>query len=346
LDGLPEIVGHGRGVESETAEAQEPDGCTRPVFRIASTLDTKRIAAISAYPRAVLVFGPHAVAADVTASLDALARHAPSTITANIVFTEDVAAFEELLANDRLFYVCRGELSARDLDALIDGALLTKHADATPDHFLRADHLRRIALAQSVAELAEALRASVAGAVEAGHARCVLFDAERQVLWTPNESDGDSPAVGLVSFIHRTGAVVCLPRAGGDPRFDAALDDPHGAPTDRFLGVPIRANGAVMAVLVAVRPAQQPAFEPREIAAMEAVAAHASPYVAAWLAEAGEAESVFRRRALRELEHPIAAGPEPLRLEPAWMQRASWVAIAMFVAVVIALLFAWKGVAP
>ena len=72
------------------------------------------------------------------------------------------------------------------------------------------------------------------------------------------------------------------------PRFDPDLDNPHGEPTDRFLGVPIRASrGAVTAVLVALRSASA-AFEPLEIAAMEAIAAHASPYVAAWLLEAEE----------------------------------------------------------
>ena len=91
-----------------------------------------------------------------------------------------------------------------------------------------------------------------------------------------------------------------------------------------------------MAVLVALRRAAEPPFEPLEIAAAEAVAAHASPYLAAWLLE--PEESPFRLRALRELEQPLTSGPEPLRLDRTWTRRAGWLVVATFVVVLLALL--------
>lgn len=285
----------------------------------------------------VLVFGPGAFASDVTASLDALA---PQTATAIVLTTrEQLADFQELIDSDRIFYLACGELPERELDALIESARSPKQQSATPDRFLGAVNLRRIAIAQNVNELADALRAAAANTVDAERTRCVLFDRARNALWVPNESDGESTAVGLVSFILRTGATVCVPRLCDDVRFDLDLD---GEPSDRFVGVPVYADGSPAAVLVATRSALQPTFEPVDVAAMEVLAAHASPYIAAWLGEPTDSSTPFRRHALRELDHPMSAGAEPLQLEQSWMRRASW----LFVATSIALLFAfaaWKG---
>jgi hypothetical protein len=320
----------------------QPDGCTRPVFRVASAIDAAWWDTVAAHARAVVVFGPGALAADVTASLDALAQHAPHTVCASIVLTTDdrLAEFQELIDADRIFYLSRGELSERDLDALIESALQEKPPHVSLDDYLSADSLRRLALAQSVAELAAALRTAITKAVDAERSRCIFYDSDRHALWIPNESEGESSAVGLVSFIFRTGSAVCLSRLGDDARFDHDLDNPDGDAFDRFLGVPVRTGGgAVMAVLVAVRPASERPFEPLEIAALEAVAAHASPYVAAWLVDADESESPFRRNALRELDAPITAGPEPLRLDPRWTRRASSLAVAALIAALLALVF-------
>jgi hypothetical protein len=69
---------------------------------------------------------------------------------------------------------------------------------------------------------------------------------------------------------------------------------------------------------------------------MEALAAHASPYAAAWL---GDTDSIgpFRRGALRAVEQPPGSASEPLQLEPAWMRRATW----LFFTTLLALLAAF-----
>ena len=343
MDGLVGSRVPGHGSESDPAEPGEPGQCSPRVFRLESKPGHERIAAIGNYDRAVLVFGPNASAAEVTAWLDALAQQAPNTACTNIVLApkERIAEFQELIDADRLFYLSRGVLRERDLDALIESALSSQRSDVSLDRHPSANDLRRMALAQSVSELADALRSAAGNAVRAERTRCVLFDRQRQVLWTPNEpGQGESPAVGLVSFIQRTGMTVCLPRLGDDPRFDLDLDNPYGASSDRFLGVPIRAGrGATMAVLVVVRPAQEPPFEPLDIAEMEAIAAHAGPYVTSWLVGSEEADGPFRSSALRALDQPLTAGPEPLRLEAKWMRRTPWLAIAAFAAFVLALAF-------
>ncbi len=319
-------------------------GCTRPVFRIPLRLEAERIPAIAIHPHAVAVFGPRACAPDVEASLDALARHAPRTVCAPIVLTSpaQLHSFQELIDGDRLFYLACNDLSQRDLDALIDSALDGRPAGVSLDRPLDAASLRRMAVAQSVAELADAMRVSAAAAAGAERTRCALFDRERQAFWIPGESDAESAAVGLTSFVLRTGATACVSRIGDDPRCDPGLDDPGGSPSDRFLAVPVHASGEVLAVLVAIRSSDAPPFEPRDVAAMEAVAFHASPYVAAWLGDSPYSGGPFRHRALRAADQQLGAGAEPLRLDSVWMRSATWLFVAALLALLAALL-ALKG---
>lgn len=311
-------------------------------FRIAASIDADCVAAIREQVRAVLVFGPDARAAHVAASLALLGDHAARCRSIVLASRDRLADFQELIDADRIFYLAAGELAESDLDALIAGALDAIPAPDSLDHFLTAGALRRMALAQSVAELADALRDAILKTANADRARCVLFDDEREVLWVPHESEGESAAAGLVGFILRTGISVSVPRAGDDARFDAGLDDPGGSAADRFLGVPVHAGGAVLAVLVAVRGPNAAPFEPFDAAALEALAAHASPYLATWLTDPA---TPYRAEALRAREQPAGAFPEPLRLEPAWARRATWFVLASF-AVLVAALVLGKGWLP
>lgn len=296
--------------------------CTRPIFRVPPRAGAEQIGHIRSHPNAVLVFGPNASASDVTDTLDEL----QDTPCSAIVLTgrESLSDFQRLVDGDRLFYLACGELPARELDALIDSALGERKPAATLDRYVNAASVRRIALAQSVVELTNALRAAAAATVAAERTRCVLYDSERGTLWVPNESAGESPAAGLVSFIFRTGLTVCLPHLDGDARFDRDLDNPEGDAADRFLGVPLCAGGKVVAVLTAMRSDHASPFEQLDIAAMEALASHASPYAAAWLDDTPNAGGPFRVRALRAVEQPPGAASEPLHLESAWMRRATW----------------------
>lgn len=315
----------------------------QPLFRIASALDSAQIGAIRGHERAVLVFGPGATAREVTVALETLAELAPRTHCLNIVLAEreQLADFQPLIDADRLFYLACGELPERELDALIDGARGARGREHSLDLFLAADDLRRLALAQSVTDLADALQTAAGNAVNARRSRCLLLDRERNALWTPSETgEEESAAVGLVSFILRSSSTVCLSRLAGDPRVDLDVDNPDGTLADRFLGVPVRAGrGAIVAVLVALRPGHEPPFEPLDITILEALAAHASPYLGSWLLDTPA--SPFRTNALRELDQPLAAGPEPLRLDARWSRNAPWLALATFAALLLAL--ALKG---
>ena len=237
------------------------------------------------------------------------------------------------------------------------------------DQVLDAEILRRLALARALDDLTDALAAAAARAVDSvgavgasstPRAHCLLVDRQNQALRPSSASAplpadpadpaapadsadradlteveiGHTPAVGLAGFVARTAVTLCLARVGEDPRFDPEVDAPDGRPDDRFLAVPVlTGRGEVAAVLVALRRGDEPQFEPRDVAALETVAAHAAPYLAPSLAEAGAGpsgstpsadtadgapgvprpEGPFRERALRELENPGGKAAPPLR---------------------------------
>lgn len=307
---------------------------------------------VGSYPGAILCFGPGSSPERVRTVLASLEQEAPRTpfLSVALAGTDDLGAFQDLIDDDRLFYLSRGPLSDRDLAGLLEGAagalarrMHRQAPRAAPDSSLPVDTLRQLALARTLGELAATTVAAVSQAAGAQRGRCLLYDPQRQAVWSPGEGDdpetaGESPAVGLVSFILRSGQTVCLPRAGEDPRFDPDLDNPEGNPADRFLGVPVRnAEGDTVAVLAALRDAQQPPFEPREIAALEAVASQVSPYLAAWVPAAAPS-GPFRERALRERD--LAMTPlEPLRLTPAWTRWTWWLLMAALAAGLLALIF-------
>ncbi|MCU1228617.1 MAG: hypothetical protein JWO97_1501 [Acidobacteria bacterium] len=312
---------------------------TQPLYRIKSVIDRVQLDAIGENEQAVLVFGPGAVARDVSAVLDLLAEKSTRCTSIVLSSRDQLADFQPLIDTDRLFYLSCGDLPERELDALIDAARMTDGRDAPADLFLPAEDLRRMATAENVADVADAVERAIASVVETRRSRCVLFEREQHVLWSPGDaSEEASAAVGLVSFIVRTGMTVCLSRLAGDPRVDLDLDNPDGDSSDRFLGVPVRAaRGAIVAVLVALRPEHESPFQPAEVAMLEALAAHASPYLATWLVQTPG--SPFRHNALRELDQPLLAGSEPLRINAAWTRGTPWLAVATIAALLLALLF-------
>jgi hypothetical protein len=276
----------------------------------------------------------------VSAVLDLLAEKSTRCTSIVLSARDQLADFQPLIDTDRLFYLSCGDLPECQLDALIDGARAIDGREEPADLFLPSEDLRRMATAENVAEVADAVERAIGSVVETRRSRCVLFEREQHVLWSPGDaSEEASAAVGLVSFIVRTGMTVCLERLAGDPRVDLDLDNPDGDSSDHFLGVPVRAaRGAIVAVLIALRPEHDSPFQPAEVAMLEAVAAHASPYLATWLVQTPG--SPFRHNALRELDQPLLAGAEPLRLNAAWTRSTPWLALATVAAVLLALLFA------
>ena len=97
--------------------------------------------------------------------------------------------------------------------------------------------LRRLSLLDDPEQIADLVAEAARDLVRAERAYFLVFDAEKEELWA-REPDGaarryESAAVGLVSFVLRSGLPVRVPRAGEDPRYDRSADDPLGRGDER-----------------------------------------------------------------------------------------------------------------
>ncbi len=276
----------------------------------------------------------------------------------------DPALFQDLIDEDRLFYLSQGELPPRELSELVRSALVRSAADRrrsfsegpVPAGLRQALQVaRRVAIQPDLASAGELLQLAVEDAVETDRAYCLLHDPTRDVLWSRNtglesEERYESSAVGLVSFVAHTGRPVRVERATEDPRYEREADDPLGGRCEHLLAVPVRAPAAdenrVLAVLCAVRDAHPAPFSPADEAALELLAATVAPPLAQLdLAARLEGEGRLLDRKLHEratevfreeaVEYHVAMGSRDgdwLRLSPRWTSATFWLLIALVTA--------------
>jgi GAF domain-containing protein len=274
----------------------------------------------------------------------------------------DPALFQDLIDEDRLFYLSQGELPPQELSDLVRSALerRRKSLETGPAPAgLRQALLaaRRIAVQPDLASAGELLPLAIEEAVETDRAYCLLYDPADDVLWSratglESEERYESSAVGLVSFVARTGRPVRVERASEDPRYEREADDPAGGQCEHLLALPVRTTepeGRVLAVLCAVREPGRPPFSAADEETLELLAATVAPPLAQLeLAARLEAESRARDRHLRErtsevfreeaLDHYVAAGSREgdwLRLSPRWTNATFWLLVGLVAAFLV-----------
>jgi membrane fusion protein (multidrug efflux system) len=277
----------------------------------------------------------------------------------------DPALFQDLIDADRLFYLSQGELPPRELSDLVRSALDRRSrslaTDPTPAGLRQAVlAARRVAAQPDLASAGELLPLAVEEAVETDRAYCLLYDPEEDVLWSratglESEERYESSAVGLVSFVARTGRPVRVERASEDPRYEREADDPSGGQPGRpgpLLALPVLApepDDRVLAVLCAVREPGRAAFSEDDQAALELLAEIVAPPLAQLgLAARLEAEGRARDQQLRErtsevfreeaLDHYVSAGAREgdwLRLSPRWTNATFWLLVGLAVAFLV-----------
>jgi membrane fusion protein (multidrug efflux system) len=260
----------------------------------------------------------------------------------------DPAMFQDLIDADRLFYLSTGEPAPWDLATLVRAALERRRAsaeEAEPSGLLHAlNAARRVAAQPDLSSAGDLLQLATEESVDADRVYCLLYDRAGEILWSrtgglAGEERHESSAVGLVSFVARTGRLVRVQRAAGDPRFEREADDPLGEQCEHLLAVPVRApeSGApVLAVLCAVRDAGRAAFSAADEAVLELLAETvASPLAQLVLATRLEAREhstgIFRKEAV---EYSVAGAREGdwLRLSPRWTTATSWLLLGLVVA--------------
>ncbi|GAB4570334.1 MAG: hypothetical protein Tsb0020_25030 [Haliangiales bacterium] len=176
--------------------------------------------------------------------------------------------------------------------------------------------------------------------LDAERAYCLFHDHDSGALWSESEEhpfDGVATQ-GLSGFVARTRVPVHA-RAGSDPRYCRAIDDPTGSGDEHIAAYPVLGHdGGVHAVLVAVRSAQEGEFGPSARREMALIAEHSAPLfelLARHLEskatlEAATPESIFRREALDAYTSWQEPG-DVLRVSPRWLSRVYWLLLAMCV---------------
>src|ERR1700674_1775578 len=273
----------------------------------------------------------------------------------------DPQLFQDLIAEGRIFYLSPRPPAPDELAALIgnavrlyearrDAAALSQGSPGAGAPPLRSrldisEVLRALALQPGLADRAEVLAEAAREAVDAQRAYCLLYDPHDDTLWTRDRATGgerrDSAAVGIASFVLRSGLGLLVPRAGRDSRYDREADDPEGDGSERLIAVPVRdEEGRVLAVLVAVRSAREGEFGAAQLEQLERLAGPAAPFLPPPRPEEvlGD-DTLFRREALERFQ-TLDEAHDPLRISPAWTRWTYW---ALLAALAGAVLFALVG---
>jgi membrane fusion protein (multidrug efflux system) len=274
----------------------------------------------------------------------------------NLVFAggPDLSPFQDWIDRDRLFYLTAEPIPPEDVASLLRSALERRRTNGLPvqtgeRRFAAA--VAAVAAAGSAAAAGQATELAAAELVEAERAYCLFHDPNRDLLWSGEEGDSDarreSAAVGLVSFVTRTGLPLVLERIGRDPRFDREADDPPANGDERFAVVPVRVsdNEPVLAVLAAVRPPGRPPFSEDDLRLLRRFAEQAAPLLARLIPEEesailGSAPTLFREQALRVHQAGMRIEGDLLRADPRWMQ---WTYRLLLAVLVAAFLFSVLG---
>ncbi|MFL6196137.1 MAG: GAF domain-containing protein [Thermoanaerobaculia bacterium] len=251
--------------------------------------------------------------------------------------------FQDLIDGDRVFYLSQEPVPPADLIALLRSAAQRWQSRARredEEERRRARFgFRLLAATQAIssqrnpAGLARAAADGVEDVGEADRGYCLLYDPTTDTLWEPprdedkEEERRESAAVGLVSFVVRTGRPVALERIGADPRFDREADDPKGQGLDdHFAAVPVLgADGRVLAVLAAVRSPDRPAFSEEDVRNLSLLSEQAAPTFAQHrLAEVDTeglpAAALFREEAVEYHQVGFRGEGDVLRVDPGWMR--------------------------
>ncbi len=315
---------------------------------------------LGAQPVAVLALGG-AVAGERALRLLEEAESAPGAETRiNLVLGAgpDPTLFQDLIDRDRVFYLSQEPVPAADLIALLrSGAERWRAAIQRGDGEERRRTIfarRLLSATQSISTqrkpegVARAAAEAVEEVTEAERGYCLLYDRATETLWEPprdadlEEERRESAAVGLVSFVVRTGRPLAIERIGADPRFDREADDPKARGDERFAAMPVLGpDGRVLAVLAAVRGPAERAFSGEDLKELTLLAEQAAPTFGQLGLLDGSTDGLpsvllFREEAVDHHNVGFRGEGDVLRVDPGWMR---WTFRLLVTVLVAGLLF-------
>jgi membrane fusion protein (multidrug efflux system) len=319
----------------------------RELHLLVADSEAEALSLLGTQPVAVLGLGTGVPGERALRLLEAAEESPAAAERVNVVLAAgaDPTLFQDLIDRDRIFYLTQEPVPSGDLVAILRsaagrwrGALGRSGRSEERDLQQALLESRLVGAARLVANRRDPSAAArvTAEAVEdlaaADRAYCLLYDPEKDTLWLGDEGAPDerreSAAVGLVSFVARTGLPVTLERVGVDPRFDREADDPQAAGDERFLAVPLLGpGGRVLAVIAAVRVSAEPPFTDRDVDVLTRFAERAAPTFAQLRLLKEDAapvplhsQKLFREPAIEYHQDGLRGEGDLLRADPAWMQ--------------------------
>lgn len=275
----------------------------------------------------------------------------------------DPLLFQDLISGDRLYFLTQEPVIDADLVAILESAVDRARflrqqegggeisTDQAP-HVLQTivEVARRVALQRELDQAGQLTVEAVREVVEADRAYYLIYDPEHEVLFSGDPGSRsfreESAAVGLVSFVARTGRALLRDRISDDPRYEKEADDPEGTGRERFLATPVKGSTRkVLAVLVAVRDESEPPFSDRDLVNLEILADQVASAFSQ-LALQAQIDKELRRREqeMREgslnvfrdeaVDHYVSgrgAEGHVLRISPEWTRWTYWMLLGLLV---------------
>lgn len=277
----------------------------------------------------------------------------------------DPSPFQPLIARDRIYYWTQQPVVDADLVAILESAVERHRVRGRSDrrsvgtealpHELQTivEVARRVTLQRDLHSAGELTVEATREVTEGDRAYYLVYDEEHEVLFSGDPGSRDfreeSAAVGLVSFVARTGRALLRDRMDRDPRYEASADDPHGDGSGRLLAVPVQGSGrAVFAVLVSIRDAERPPFTDRHLAHMEILADQVASSFSQLALQARidqdlrrreremrqGVDAVFRTEALESYLAGRGTEGDVLRISPAWTRWTYWLLLGLLAAAI------------
>jgi len=316
----------------------------RELHLLVTGSESEALRLLGVHPVAVLALGPGVPGERARRFLDQAEEGPGAAERANVVLAagSEPSLFQELIDRDRIFYLTPEPVPVGDLAPILRSAaerwrrvVNRQGGEQRAQNVLAA---RILSAARSVAALREPAAVARAAAeaaeelAEADRAYCLLYDPATDTLRAGEEGAGDerreTAAVGLVSFVLRTGLPVTLERIGVDPRFDREADDPRAAGDERFAAVPVLGpDGHGLAVIAVVREARNRPFAEADLEVLRRFAEQVAPTFAQLRLTAEEnapvalpGQALFRETAVGYHQDGLRGEGDLLRADPSWMR--------------------------
>jgi membrane fusion protein (multidrug efflux system) len=307
---------------------------------------------------AILVLGPRLRPRDACDLLTRCTADSSQQPSINIVVhtSNKLEIFQDLVDDDKIFYLSRHSISAQQLSAIINAAAdrIRGIPRGERSHFAllnASDDLLafqlQIARQRDIGDACRVLVDMVAKQIRAASAQYLIHDPGTETLWSPSSESQDerriSSAAGLVGYVLHTAQLVRIESVKSDPRYDSDADDPDGDIRDAFIACPMRAeNGMVFAVVSAVRSGGLAAFSRSDAQTLMFITEIAAPTFAILLLEnhaqrllaervKGTIGHVFENKALEHCLGSPEQEAELLAQLPLWLRLSYLLLLLMIV---------------